>query len=258
MLLPLRDDNPHTTTPVVNYALIAACVAVFLWQVGLDDRAEEIAVLAYGLIPGTLFGKVLVAPEVHRLPGVLTIFTSMFLHGGWLHLIGNMWFLWIFGDNVEASLGHRRYFLFYALCGLAAAVGQISLDPASEVPMIGASGAISGVLGAYLILHPRANVKVLVLLIIFITVVNLPAWIVLGFWFLGQLIGQAGTAAGEPGIAFMAHIGGFVAGMALVLFFRPRSVPIFQPPASRPFAVDTRRVGFRRRVPDSDSRGPWS
>ena len=260
MFLPIRDDNPHTVTPYVNYGLIIACVAVFWWQNGLSERAGELAVFAYGLIPGTLIGKVFLPEYVHRLPAPLTLFTHMFLHGGWMHLIGNMWFLWIFGDNIEASLGHMRYLAFYVICGLAAALGQIMLDPISEIPMIGASGAISGVLGAYLVLHPRANIKVFVLLIIFFTFWNLPAWIVLGFYFLMQLLSQAASTVGEPGVAFMAHIAGFVAGAGLIFFFRKPQVAVFQPPHSKAFTAETHRIGFRRRgVPDYDpNKGPWS
>ena len=262
MFLPIRDDNPHTVTPYVNYGLIAACVAVYAWQFSLDDRAGDLAVYALGLIPGTLFGTVLIDPAVHRLPAPLTIFTSMFVHGGLFHLLGNMLFLWIFGDNIEASLGHRRYLAFYLVCGLAAAVAQIMAAPSSEVPMIGASGAISGVLGAYLVLHPRANIKVFVLLIVFFTIWNLPAYIVLGFWFVGQLLSQAAVDAGEPGVAFMAHIGGFIAGAVLVIFFRKRDVQMFAPPASQPFAHERRPITLRRRgsVPDWDPNrrsGPW-
>jgi membrane associated rhomboid family serine protease len=261
MLLPIRDENPIPITPFVNYGIIAACAAVFLWQNGLNERAADLAVYAYGLIPGTLFGKVRVDPAVRQLPGWLTIYTSMFMHGGWLHIIGNMWFLWIFGDNIEAAVGHKRYLFFYLLCGTAAAAAQIFHDPGSEVPMIGASGAISGILGAYFMLQPRSNVKVLVLLIIFFTVVNMPAWIVLGFWFVAQLIGQAGTTPNEPGVAFIAHIGGFIAGAALISIFRRRDVMMFRPPTQRGFSIETRPVRFRRGIPDvdlrRDGRGPW-
>jgi membrane associated rhomboid family serine protease len=226
MLLPLRDDNPHTTTPVVNYALIAACVAVFLWQVGLDDRAEEIAVLAYGLIPGTLFGKVLVAPEVHRLPGVLTIFTSMFLHGGWLHLIGNMWFLWIYGDNVEDILGPFKYLVFYLACGVAAGLTHVLTNPDSRVPTIGASGAIAGVMGAYMVKFPHSRIVTLVPIFFFVTLVEIPAAIMLVYWFVLQVFSGVGAMAyssvSQGGVAWFAHAGGFLAGMILVSVMRPR------------------------------------
>src|SRR5690606_19089615 len=182
MFLPIRDDNPHTVTPFVNYAMLATCIAVFLWQVSLGGQRGQIAVLAYGFTPAHLFGRSVPPDGLPSIPSTLTIFTSMFMHGGWMHLAGNMLYLWIFGDNIEASLGHRRYLVFYLLCGTAAALAQGFAAPGSDVPMVGASGAISGVLGAYLVLHPRANVKVFVMLIIYITVINVPAFIVLGFW----------------------------------------------------------------------------
>ena len=186
----------------------------------------------------------------------MTIFTSMFLHGGWMHLIGNMVYLWIFGDNIEHSLGHVRYLVFYLICGIAAAFAQSISAPTSEVPMVGASGAISGILGAYLVLHPRANIKVFVFMII-ITTINLPAYIVLGGWFVMQLLSSAQVNAGEAGVAFLAHIGGFVAGAVLIFFFRPKSVRVFQPAHSRAFAVE-RRPYRRGSVPDAGSRrGPW-
>lgn len=256
MFLPIRDDNPHTVTPFVTYGLIAACVAAFLWQLSLGEGGEA-AVAVFGLIPGHLFGTIAPNPNLPAIPAVLTLFTSMFLHGGWMHLLGNMLYLWIFGDNIEASLGHRRYLLFYLLCGLAAALAQGIAAPASGVPMIGASGAIAGVLGAYLVLHPRANIKVFVFLFIIITTINVPAFIVLGIWFAGQLLSSAATDAGAPGVAFMAHIGGFAAGAVLVFFFRRRGVEIFEPAHSRAFAVERRPLRRRGSVPDSGRKGPW-
>lgn len=258
MFIPLRDDSPHRVTPYVNYGIILACVAVFFWQAGLSNRAGELAVWRFGMIPGTIFGNVLIDPRVHRLPAVATIFTSMFLHGGLFHLLGNMLYLWIFGANIEASVGHKRYLIFYLLCGFAAAVAQMFSMPSSEVPMIGASGAISGVLGAYFVLSPRANIKVLLVLIIFFTVINLPAFIVLGFWFIVQLLSQAGADPNEPGVAFMAHIGGFIAGAILVWFFRQRNVRVWAPAVSCAFATQRVRRGS---VPDFNPRsrkGPWS
>lgn len=265
MFLPIRDDNPHTTTPIVTWGIIGLCVAVFFWQQGLDPRAAQLAILSYGIIPADLFGTAQIDPIIAPLPAWMTIFTSMFLHGGWLHLGGNMLYLWIFGDNVEASMGHVRFLVFYLACGLIAALAQSIGAPGSTVPMVGASGAVAGVLGAYLILHPRANIKVFMWLIIFITVINVPAWIVLGFWFLGQLLSQAGATTGEPGVAFLAHIGGFIAGVVLIFKMRKPGVPVFGKRASRAFAVETRRATSRRRggsVPssgsdNSGSNGPW-
>lgn len=256
MFLPIRDDNPHTITPFVNYGLIAACVAVFLWQTSLGPGGEA-AVMVFGLIPGHLFGTVAADPRLPAIAPMLTIFTSMFLHGGWLHLGGNMLYLWIFGDNIEASLGHSRYLLFYLLCGLAAALAQSIAAPMSGVPMVGASGAIAGVLGGYLVLHPRANIKVFVFLFIIITTINVPAFIVLGFWFAGQLMSSAAADPNTPGVAFMAHIGGFIAGAVLVFFFKKRGVRAFAPAYSRSFAVERRPLRRRGSVPNAGRRGPW-
>lgn len=257
MFLPIRDDNPHNITPVVNYTILALCVAVFLWQVSLGPEVGQQAVFSFGFTPAYFFGNT--PPNMPASP-TLTMFTSMFMHGGWMHLLGNMLYLWIFGDNIEASLGHKRYLIFYLLCGVIAALAQGFAVPGSTIPMVGASGAISGVLGAYLVLHPRANIKVFVLLIIYITVINVPAFIVLGFWVIGQLISSAAMDAGQPGVAFMAHIGGFAAGMLLVFFFKKRSVRAFDMARSRAFAVERRPVRVRRRgsVPSTQSRrGPW-
>ena len=259
MFLPIRDDNPHTITPFVNYTMLAACIAVFLWQFSLGEDAGQAAVMIYGFTPAYFFGQAAPPDGLPAISPTVTIFTSMFMHGGWMHLAGNMLYLWIFGDNIEASLGHKRYVLFYLLCGVAAALAQGFAAPGSDVPMVGASGAISGVLGAYLVLHPRSNIKVFVFLII-ITVINVPAFIVLGFWIVGQLISSAAVDAGQPGVAFIAHIGGFIAGAVLVLFMKKKSVPVFDTAHSRPFAVERRPIRIRRggSVPPSGGpRGPW-
>ena len=261
MFLPIGDDNPHGTTPIINYAIIATCVAVFLWQFSLPEAASEAAIMMFGLIPGDLLGTVRV--DLSRPPALVTIFTSMFLHGGWMHLLGNMGYLWIFGDNIEASLGHLRYLIFYLICGIAAAAAQILAAPNSDIPMIGASGAISGVLGAYMMLHPRANIRVFVWLFIYFSIWNLPAFIVLGGWFGMQLLSNMNVNPGEPGVAFMAHIGGFVAGAVLVFFFKKRDVPVFEPAHTRAFALESRPIRLRRggSVPRSGGagqrRGPW-
>ncbi len=255
MFLPIRDDNPHTVTPFVNYGLIAACALAFLWQLSLGEGGDA-ATMTFGLIPGHLFGTVELDPGLASVPAWMTIFSSMFLHGGWMHFLGNMLYLWIFGDNIEASLGHKRYLAFYLLCGVAAALAQSIASPTSDVPMIGASGAIAGVLGAYLVLHPRSNIKVFVFLII-ITVINVPAFIVLGIWFGGQLLSSAAADPSQPGVAFLAHIGGFVAGAALVFFFKKRSVHAFEPAQSRAFAVERRPLRRGGSVPNSGKRGPW-
>jgi membrane associated rhomboid family serine protease len=217
-MIPLRDDNPTRIVPVVTYALIASCVLVFLWQVSLGARMEA-AIYAYGLIPDVLLGDARLPPELAVVPAWLTVFTSMFMHGGWMHLIGNMLYLWIFADNVEDRLGHGRFVVFYALCGIAAALAQALPDPDSQIPMVGASGAISGVLGAYLLLYPRAHVLVLIPLGPLSQLVRLPALLVLGLWFALQLVSELFASEGA-GVAFRAHIGGFVAGLLLLPVFR--------------------------------------
>ncbi|MDQ3731803.1 MAG: rhomboid family intramembrane serine protease [Pseudomonadota bacterium] len=227
MLIPLRDDNPTRSTPVVSYGIIGACVLVYLWQATLGPSAGQAAVYALGLVPAVLLQGASLPPEIALIPPTATVFTSMFLHGGWLHLIGNMLYLWIFADNIEDSMGHGRFIVFYLLCGIAAALAQALPAPGSEIPMVGASGAISGVLGAYLILHPRAHVLVLVPLGFFSQITRLPAVLVLGLWFLLQLISEIGAPEGA-GVAFRAHIGGFMAGMALIPFFKYRRVRLFE------------------------------
>jgi membrane associated rhomboid family serine protease len=215
-MIPLRDDNPSATTPFVNYSIIALCVIVFLWQLTLPEAAGQAAVYSLGLVPAVLFGLAQLPDPWVVAPA--TVFTSMFLHGGLLHLGGNMLYLWIFGDNIEDSMGHGLYAFFYLLCGVAAALTQALPDPSSTVPMIGASGAISGVLGAYLLLYPRARVLVAVPLFIILYTLRLPAVIVLGMWFVMQLLSTLG-ASGAGGVAFHAHVGGFIAGLAFAYFF---------------------------------------
>ncbi len=233
-MIPLHDDNPTTLTPFVTIGLIVACALVFLWQVTLPPLASAQAVYAYGLIPAVLFGKGELPPEVAAIPAELSVLTSMFLHGGWLHLIGNMLYLWIFGNNVEDAMGHGRFVVFYLLCGLAAAMAQAFQDPGSTVPMIGASGAIGGVLGAYLLLYPRARVLVLVPFGFFMHMMRIPALYVLGFWFVLQFIQSVLSDGQAGGVAYWAHIGGFVAGMVLIVPFRKKSFRLFAGPHGSP------------------------
>jgi len=224
-MIPLRDDNPIRTRPIVTVGLIVLCTLVFLWQLSLSAKGQQQAAYLFGFIPALLFGNAQL--EGQWIPAGATVITSMFLHGGWLHLIGNMLYLWIFGDNIEDRLGRGRFVVFYLLCGAVAALGQAVADPRSEVPMIGASGAISGVLGAYLMLYPRAKVLVLLPLLIFITTVRVPALVVLGVWFAAQLLSSLAAAPGSGGgVAFAAHVGGFVAGVVLIRpFLRDRRRP---------------------------------
>ena len=227
-MIPLRDDNPTTLKPVITIGLIALCTLVFFWQLSLGAHAEAM-IQALGVMPAALFGKQTLSPEFMQVPAVLTVVTSMFLHGGWMHLIGNMLYLWIFGNNVEDVMGHGRFVVFYLVCGAAAVLAQALPAPDSTIPMIGASGAISGVLGAYLLLYPHARVLVLIPLGYFSRMVYLPAMVVLGFWFLLQLLSTLLADPNQPGVAFGAHAGGFVAGILLIPLFKRRDVRLFHP-----------------------------
>jgi membrane associated rhomboid family serine protease len=229
-MFPYRDDNPTLATPVVTLLFIIANVAVWVLIQGMGNEPTlSRSVCELGLIPGEFLGRL---PEGFSVPlgpatacvvgedrSWVTPLTSMFLHGGWFHLIGNMWFLWVFGNNVEDSMGHFRFFLFYILCGLAAAATQTFMNPSSPIPMVGASGAISGIMGAYIVLYPRVRVHMLIFLGFFITRIVVPAYLMLGYWFVIQLLG--GSFSREAGgVAFWAHAGGFVAGAVLIYLFR--------------------------------------
>jgi len=231
-MFPIHDDNPTRITPYVAYVLLLSCVLVFFWQVSLGDQVQQ-AVYAFGVIPSVLFASKSLPAELEILPAWLTIFSSMFLHGGWMHLIGNMLYLWVFGNNVEDSMGHRRFIVFYLLCGLLAALTQALLNPTSEIPMIGASGAISGVLGAYLLLHPHARILVVIPIGILIYTPWIAAYWVLGFWFVLQIINSLMSATEMGGVAYGAHLGGFVAGMLLIPIFKHRNVALFSPAQRR-------------------------
>ena len=211
MFFPYKDDNPRVLFPFVNFGIIILNVLVFLgqfWISGNDPGIGRSLVYMYGFVPAEF--------------NPLTIFTSMFMHGGFAHIIGNMWFLYIFGDNVESILGHVKYFMFYLACGIGAALAQFFVEPASQVPMIGASGAVAGVLGAYMIRFPKARVHVLAVIIIFITTFVVPAQIVLGLWFLMQLSGGLGSLGVDTtgGVAWFAHIGGFIIGVTSLKYFQ--------------------------------------
>jgi rhomboid family protein len=253
-MFPYRDDNPTLATPFATLLLIG--INVFFWVVVQGMGAEPSlsrSVCELGLIPGEFLGRL---PEGYSLPMSRTMacvvtgdtswytpLSSMFLHGGWFHLIGNMWFLWVFGNNVEDSMGRIRYFFFYILCGLAAAAAQTLVNPASPIPMVGASGAISGVMGAYVVLYPRVRVHMLVILGIFITRIVVPAYMMLGYWFLLQLVG-GGLASGEGGVAFWAHAGGFVTGAVMIALFRDPALVARHRALSR----TTDSLGFREQT----------
>lgn len=217
-MIPFRDDNQSRSFPVVTVVLIAINVLVFLYQLYLGPQGDQF-ILEAALVP---------AREVANFPASLPhFFYSMFMHGGWLHIGGNMLYLWIFGDNVEDTLGHFLYLFFYLGCGLAASAAQIAMDPASTIPTLGASGAIAGVLGAYLILFPRAHVQTLVFIFGFGRVSNLPALYLLGFWFVLQLLpGFLSIGGDSGGVAYFAHIGGFlVGGLIVLLYGQLRGIP---------------------------------
>ena len=233
-MFPYRDENETQRTPYITVALIVLNVVAWLFIQGAGEpRALAESVCNQGLIaaelterarPGTSFemGRNLICQtDPGRQP--MNLLTSMFLHGSWMHLIGNMWFFWIFGNNIEDSMGHGRFVIFYLLCGLAAALTQVFLTPASLVPMVGASGAISGVMGAYLVLYPRVRVFALVPLVFVMTTIALPAWAMLGYWMLLQFFGVLGSVGREGGgVAFLAHVGGFFAGVILIKLFARR------------------------------------
>ena len=231
-MFPIRDDNPHFLTPYATYGIIALNVIgwVFLQGLGMEPALSS-SVCGLGLIPGELLQTVPAGTRFQVSPNSVcvlgdtsawyTVITSMFMHGGWFHIIGNMWFLWIFGNNVEDSMGSFRFVVFYLLCGLLAAALQTATNPDSAIPMVGASGAIGGVMGAYILLYPRVHVHMLFFFGFYVTTFAVPAVLMLGYWLLIQVIGGLGTLGAQGGgVAFWAHIGGFVGGAALIFLFR--------------------------------------
>ena len=224
-MLPIRDDQPRYSTPWVNYFLIGLNLVIFFFEFALDPRSLEALIRQFGVVPSHLALFLSGSPK-YPLPAiVLPFFTSMFLHGSWMHVIGNMWFLYIFGDNVEDYLGHFKYLVFYLLTGLIAMGTQVGINLHSTVPTVGASGAIAGVLGAYFVLYPRARV----LTWFFVFVVWIPAWIILGYWFVLNFLSGTATALAVQGqnmggVAFWAHVGGFVSGVLLVKVFGERGL----------------------------------
>jgi membrane associated rhomboid family serine protease len=216
-MIPLRDNIASRTFPITNYILIGANLLCFLYQLSLGPHLDRF-VLAWGMVPAHVLSS---HGSIH-LAGVTTVITSMFLHAGWLHVLGNMLYLYIFGDNVEDRMGHGRYLLFYLLCGVCAATAQLWAAPAARIPMVGASGAIAGVMGAYFCLYPRARIVMLIFLFIFIDFVEVPAFFFLAFWFLLQFMSGALSSSSQGSVAWWAHIGGFAGGIVLLLFFKKR------------------------------------
>lgn len=248
-MIPYRDENRTFRTPIITGAIIGLNVAVwFFYQGAGSPYGLARSVCNSGLIPAEITLSLPVGSSFPIGPGLICstdpgrqvshLITSMFLHGSWMHLIGNMWFLWLFGNNVEDSMGRLRFVAFYLITGLTAALGQIINNPVSIIPMVGASGAISGVMGAYLILYPRVRVYALIPIFIFFTSIALPAWVMLGYWFLIQFVSGLMTDSEMGGVAFWAHIGGFVAGVVLIKFFaRPEYIAAHKAAHWRPRRV---------------------
>ena len=231
-MFPIRDDNPQLMVPIATIGIMTVNIAVWIFVQGMGvEPSLSQSICQLGLIPGELLGNVSPGTQLALSNSSScslghtstwhTVFTSMFMHGGWMHIIGNMWFLWIFGNNVEDSMGHVRFVVFYLLCGVAAAMAQVLTNVESIIPMVGASGAIGGVMGAYILLYPRVKVHLLLILGFYVTTIAVPAVFMLGYWFLVQIISGVSTfGATGGGVAFWAHAGGFLAGAILVLIFK--------------------------------------
>jgi len=223
-MIPLKDDNSTSGKPVVTYFIIGFCILIFLIQLNSETYKDGQLFYSYGLIPSVLMGHNQLPVNLYAIPGWLTIFTSMFMHGGFMHLAGNMLYMWIFADNIEDDLGATKFLIFYLLAGVGAGMTQVLMDTHSQVPMVGASGAIGGVLGAYLINYPNAKVLVLIPFGFFSQLIKIRALYVLGFWFILQFISSGG------GVAYAAHIGGFISGIILILFFNKKKSKFNQGP----------------------------
>ena len=214
---PISDENPVKQKPFCSWLILILCVLIFLYQQNLNYHEEQSTILSFGMIPSVIFNLKQLPNELIIIPSYLTIVSSMFLHGGWMHLIGNMAYLYIFGDNIEDTLGKTKFIIFYILCGTFAALTQAFVDITSEIPMIGASGAISGILGAYIILYPKKKIKVFFWFLIFIRTFNIPSMFVIGGWIFIQFFSLNNNA--QDNVAYAAHIGGFIAGLILINLF---------------------------------------
>lgn len=240
MFFPISDDNPSNTSPLITFILIGLCLFVFFLQI-LSEMNPAIY-YNFGFIASNFFYS------ESFIGSLIPIITSMFVHGGFAHIIGNLLYLWIFGDNVEDSMGRIRFIIFYFLCGASGAILQGVMDPTSDVPMVGASGAIAGILGAYLLLFPRANVRCLIFIIIFIQMIRVPAFLVLGIWILGQFFSLPGSLDSSGGVAYFAHIGGFLTGMILIPFFKKTNVRLLQDKNSLAWETES-GFNFRQNKP---------
>ena len=223
-MIPLKDDNPTNTRPIITYCLIAICLLVFIIELSLSSYRDGTFFYSFGLIPSVLLGKLKLSQDLYVIPSYITVITSMFVHGGFMHLIGNMLYMWIFADNIEESIGKIKFLIFYLLCGIGAAMAQVFTDANSQIPMVGASGAIGGILGAYLINYPKAKVLVLIPFGFFSQLIKIKAIYVLGFWFVLQFINSALSTSKGGGVAYSAHIGGFICGIILILIFNKKKI----------------------------------
>jgi len=242
-VIPLKDENSTLSTPILSYAIIGICVVVFLIQISSPGFDNGHLFYSYGVVPTSLLGIEPLPNDLNKIDPYLTLITSMFMHGGFMHLIGNMLYMWIFADNIEDDLGKVKFILFYLASGVAAAMTQVYLNLNSTIPMVGASGAISGVLGAYMVRYPKNKVLVLIPLGFFTQLVKIPAMFVLGFWFILQFISSSGSS-GQGGVVYGADIGGFVFGAAAMFFFGNFLIP---------------KKAFFKALNDKDSKkkNPW-
>ena len=217
---PISDVNATKNKPIISWIILIICILIFVYQKNLDYHFEQKTILSFGMIPSVLFNVKHLSNELSIIPSYMTLISSMFLHGGWMHLIGNMAYLYIFGDNIEDELGKIKFIIFYLFCGIFAGLSQALIDINSEIPMIGASGAISGILGAYLILFPKKEIKVFFWFFVFIKIFKIPAMYVIGCWIFIQFFSLNNSE--ESNIAYLAHIGGFIAGIILIIIFRKK------------------------------------
>jgi len=246
--LPLFDNNPAVARPFVTWIIIALCLSGFIWQESLDYRTAHNIVYQLGFIPAVFFTPANLPENMTLVPEWSTIFTSMFLHAGWMHIGGNLLYLWIFGDNIEDILGRTKFIIFYLVGGFAASYFQALFEPESIIPLVGASGSIAAVLGAYLLMYPRANIKVLFWFFIILQVINVPAFMVLGVWIVGQFFSLSSMV--ESNVAYVAHIGGFFSGILLFLFLKNKNASIFSESVSQPFQTSTVKAAYSSRIYD--------
>ena len=223
--LPLFDDNKSNAFPVITIGLIVICALIFLVQMAGSDMDQRIFIYAYGAVPAVVTGREYLPAEIVAIPSWLSLMTSTFLHGGWMHILGNMLFLWIYGDNVEDQMGRLKFLVFYLICGVVASLTHVMIDPGSTTPLVGASGAIAGVMAAYVLMFPRAKIRVIAVILIFIRFTYFPAFVVIGIWAALQIVAVPASLSAEGGgVAYFAHIGGFVAGLVLTPLFKKRGV----------------------------------